>query len=143
MRYLLERPTTLIGGPVDVLELPDDLTFRERRLTPAALRAAITERGWRTVAGFHTRKPIHRAHEYQTKIALEICDGLVIDPLVGTTSEYDVPAEVRVRAYDLLLEPITRVGARCSRCSRARRATLALARRCSTRLSARTAASRT
>ena len=101
--YLLARPQTLAGGPVRVLPLPADLPFAEHRLTPLQLRARISELGWRRVAGFQTRNPIHRAHEHLTKLALEFADGLVVHPLVGETKGDDVPAAVRFRAYETLL----------------------------------------
>src|SRR5690606_33567329 len=102
--YLLQRPRWLVGGEVHVLPLPDDLPFRQYRLTPGELRARIAERGWTRTAGFQTRNPIHRAHEHLTKLALEVADGLVIHPLVGETKQDDVPAAVRFRAYQVLLE---------------------------------------
>jgi sulfate adenylyltransferase len=102
--YLLSRPRTLAGGEVRVLPLPEDLPFAEHRLTPRELRATIAERGWRRVAGFQTRNPIHRAHEHLTKLALEFADGLVVHPLVGETKSDDVPAAVRFQAYEALLE---------------------------------------
>ncbi|HEY3122132.1 MAG TPA: sulfate adenylyltransferase [Vicinamibacteria bacterium] len=102
--YLLERPRWLLGGPVRVLPLPDDLPFARFRLTPRALRRQIEERGWRRIAGFQTRNPIHRAHEHLTKVALEVTDGLVLHPLVGETKGDDVPAAVRFRAYQALVE---------------------------------------
>ncbi|MGE5126306.1 MAG: sulfate adenylyltransferase [Betaproteobacteria bacterium] len=102
--YLLSRPRTLAGGAVRVLPLPDDLPFAAHRLTPRALRARNAERGWRRVAGFQTRNPIHRAHEHLTKLALEFTDGLVVHPLVGETKGDDVPAAVRFRAYERLIE---------------------------------------
>lgn len=102
--YLLERPTLLAGGTVRALPLPEGLAFARHRLTPRALRERIAERGWRTVAGFQTRNPIHRAHEHLTKIALEVTDGLVLHPLVGQTKSDDVPAAVRFRTYEALLE---------------------------------------
>jgi sulfate adenylyltransferase len=101
--YTLSRPAAAIGGEVQALPLPPDLPFAERRLTPRQLRERIAERGWRRVAGFQTRNPIHRAHEYLTKVALEHADGLVIHPLVGETKSDDVPAAVRFRAYEALL----------------------------------------
>ncbi len=100
---LLARPRWLVAGPVTVLPLPEDLPFAGHRLTPRALRALIAERGWRRVAGFQTRNPIHRAHEHLTKLALEFADGLVIHPLVGETKNDDVPAAVRFRAYETLV----------------------------------------
>ncbi|HXK10771.1 MAG TPA: sulfate adenylyltransferase [Vicinamibacteria bacterium] len=102
--YLLARPRTLVGGPVRALPLPGDLPFARFRLTPRALRARIAERGWRRVAGFQTRNPIHRAHEHLTKLALEQADGLVLHPLVGETKGDDVPAAVRFAAYEALVE---------------------------------------
>ena len=101
--YLLGRPRTLAGGSVRVLPLATDLPFAAHRLTPRQLRALIAERGWRRVAGFQTRNPIHRAHEHLTKLALEVSDGLVIHPLVGETKQDDVPASVRFEAYQALL----------------------------------------
>jgi sulfate adenylyltransferase len=101
--YLLQRPSWLAGGEVTVLPPPADLPFARYRLTPRALRAEIARRGWRTVAGFQTRNPIHRAHEHLTKLALEIADGLVLHPLIGQTKDDDVPAEVRFRAYEALV----------------------------------------
>jgi sulfate adenylyltransferase len=102
--YLLSRPRWLVGGEVRALPLPSNLPFATHRLTPRALREQIRSRGWRRVAGFQTRNPIHRAHEHLTKVALEFVDGLIIHPLVGETKEDDVPAAVRFRAYELLLE---------------------------------------
>jgi ATP sulfurylase len=101
--YLLNRPTRLIAGPVKVLPLPADLPFAEYRFTPRQLRERIGALGWKRVAGFQTRNPIHRAHEHLTKLALEVSDGLVIHPLVGETKQDDVPAAVRFKAYEALV----------------------------------------
>jgi sulfate adenylyltransferase len=101
--YLLQRPRWLAGGTVTALPLPSDLPFAQYRLTPRQLRAAIAERGWRRVAGFQTRNPIHRAHEHLTKIALEFAEGLVLHPLVGETKQDDVPAATRFKAYEALV----------------------------------------
>ena len=88
----------LVAGPVKVLPLAADLPFAEYRFTPRQLRAEIAGLGWKRVAGFQTRNPIHRAHEHLTKLALEVSDGLVIHPLVGETKQDDVPAAVRFKA---------------------------------------------
>ena len=101
--YLLSRPVNLVAGEIRAL-LPEEPPFARHRLSPRELRARIAERGWTRVAGFQTRNPIHRAHEHLTKLALEVTDGLVIHPLVGETKGDDVPAEVRFRAYEALLE---------------------------------------
>jgi sulfate adenylyltransferase len=109
--YTRSRPEWLVGGEVDVLPLPGDLPFARYRLTPTELRAELTARGWRRVAGFQTRNPIHRAHEHLTKLALEVTDGIVIHPLVGETKNDDVPAAVRFAAYETLISryyPTTR-----------------------------------
>jgi sulfate adenylyltransferase len=92
-----------LAGQVTVFERLEP-AFPELRKDPADTRAAFAERGWRRVVGFQTRNPIHRAHEYLTKCALETVDGLLIHPLVGETKSDDVPAAVRVRAYDALVD---------------------------------------
>ncbi|MEX2542709.1 MAG: sulfate adenylyltransferase, partial [Trueperaceae bacterium] len=93
-----------LGGPVTVIdELPAE-EFPELGMTPRQARQAFAEQGWQTVVAFQTRNPIHRAHEYLTKTALEMVDGLFINPLVGTTKGDDVPAAVRVKCYQVMME---------------------------------------
>jgi sulfate adenylyltransferase len=94
-----------LGGPIEADALPDhDEAFQRRLLSPEESRRAFADRGWRRIVAFQTRNPIHRAHEYLTKAALEISDGLFLHPIIGETKKGDIPAEVRMRCYEILLE---------------------------------------
>src|SRR5437773_2138010 len=96
---LVAGPGAAVAGAVGAVVRPLEGLAGRYALTPAQTRASFVSRGWRTVVGFQTRNPIHRAHEYLLRCALELCDGLLLHPLVGPTKHGDVPVEVRMRAY--------------------------------------------
>jgi sulfate adenylyltransferase len=102
VRRLMAQGEVYLGGEVWLVDRSRS-PFPAYHLQPAETRAAIAEKGWRTVAGFQTRNPVHRAHEYIQKCALEICDGLLLHPLVGETKSDDLPAEIRMAAYEAIL----------------------------------------
>ncbi len=99
-----EMGDVCLAGPVDVLRHSGQQRFQQYRLEPAQTRKYFNEQGWQTVVGFQTRNPIHRAHEYLVKCALETVDGLLIHPLVGETKSDDVPASVRMECYETIVD---------------------------------------
>src|SRR5687767_1346201 len=93
-----------LAGPIDVITPTHEPEFASYRLPPAKTREAFAAKGWSTVAAFQTRNPIHRSHEYLTKVALEMTDGLLLHPLVGETKSDDIPAETRMQCYQKLVD---------------------------------------
>ena len=105
VKMVLDQGDVNLAGPIKVLSQGD---FAQRfpgiYMTPTQTRALFAAKGWTTVAAFQTRNPMHRSHEYLTKIAIEICDGVLIHSLLGKLKPGDIPAEVRSAAIDKLVE---------------------------------------
>ena len=104
VKKIYEQGEVYLGGPVKVLSEGGYPQRFPQFARPMETRAIFAEKGWKTIAAFQTRNPMHRSHEYLTKVALEVTDGLLIHPIVGKLKSGDIPAEVRMQCYQVLLD---------------------------------------